>query len=209
MKDVRIFYKKHGPLRFVSHLDMNRYLSRLIRLAGLPVWYTEGFHQHLYLTFALPLSLGFSSDYEAVDIRLTDDELPLCEVQRRLNERAVEGLEVFAVGEPKYKPGQIGFCRYRIDFLEPINTNALENFLNSEHILIQKRNKKGKYNEVDIAPKIKEYTLTDETLMLTLSAGNDNLNPVLLLDEFFKYNNKTEYQVTRKMLYTAGMEQFL
>ena len=60
-------------MRFISHLDMTRFMSRTIRRAELPVWYTEGFNPHLYMTFALPLSLGFESDYEVVDIRLLDD----------------------------------------------------------------------------------------------------------------------------------------
>ncbi len=209
MKDVRVFYRKSGPLRFVSHLDMNRYLPRLIRLADLPVWYTEGFHQHLYLTFALPLSLGFNSEYEVVDIRLTEDDFPLAEIKRRLNEKAVNGLEILSVGEPKCKPGQIGFCRYKVEFLEVIDTARLESFLNSEEIIIEKRNKKGKYNKVDIAPKIKDFVLDGKYLTLTLSAGNDNLNPTLLLDAFFGEDKKAECIITREMLYTAEMEQFL
>lgn len=209
MKDVRIVYRKSGPLRFISHLDMNRYLPRLIRLADLPVWYTEGFHQHLYLTFALPLSLGFNSEYEVVDIRLIEDEFPLEEIKRRLNEKAVNGLEFLSVSEPKCKPAEIGFCRYKVEFLEAVDTAGLESFLNSEEIIIEKRNKKGKYNKVDIAPKIKDFILDGKYLTLTLSAGNDNLNPTLLLDTFFGEGKKAEYIITREMLYTAEMEQFL
>ena len=64
-------------MRFISHLDMTRFMARVIRRAELPVWYTEGFNPHLYMTFALPLSLGFESEYEVVDIRLLDDGYPI------------------------------------------------------------------------------------------------------------------------------------
>jgi hypothetical protein len=80
LKNVRLFYTKHSRMRFVSHLDMTRFMSRIIRRAKLPVWYTEGFNPHLYLTFALPLSLGMESEYEICDIRLTDDEFPIDEI---------------------------------------------------------------------------------------------------------------------------------
>ena len=73
LKNVRLFFKKDGPLRFVSHLDMNRVMTRILRLSKVPVWYTEGFNPHPYITFALPLSLGFSSEYEVMDFRLDDD----------------------------------------------------------------------------------------------------------------------------------------
>ena len=60
-------------MRFVSHLDMNRFMTRVIRKTNIPVWYTQGFNSRLYIAFALPLSLGFESDYEAMDLKITDD----------------------------------------------------------------------------------------------------------------------------------------
>ncbi len=62
MKNVRVFYSKKGRMKFISHLDMNRFMTRMILKSGLPVWYTEGFNPRPYLTFALPLSLGFESE---------------------------------------------------------------------------------------------------------------------------------------------------
>lgn len=208
MRDVRIFYHKSGPLRFVSHLDMNRYLPRLIRRAGLPVWYTQGYHQHVYLTFALPLSLGYASEYEVVDLRLTQDEFPLQEICRRLNACAVDGFAAFRAAEPKYKPAQLGYCRYRIDFLASVDQDALRAFLQSAPIFVEKRNKKGGYKAVDIAPKIESFTVSGNCLTITLAAGNDNVNPALLLQAFFEKQPEADYTVTREMLFTTAMEQF-
>ena len=77
LKNVRLFYKKGDRMRFISHLDMTRFMSRLIRRAGLPVWYTEGFNPHAYFNFALPLSLGFESEYEVMDFRFEDDDFSI------------------------------------------------------------------------------------------------------------------------------------
>ena len=62
MRNVRLFYKKLGNMKFVSHLDMSRFIIKVIRMSKIPVWYSEGFNPHPYITFALPLSLGFESD---------------------------------------------------------------------------------------------------------------------------------------------------
>ena len=62
MRNVRVFFTKHGRMKFASHLDMNRLMTRLIRLSNIPIWYTEGFNQHPYITFALPLSLDHLSE---------------------------------------------------------------------------------------------------------------------------------------------------
>ena len=35
-------------------------MIRTIRRAGIPIWYTEGFNPHPFMTFAMPLSLGTS-----------------------------------------------------------------------------------------------------------------------------------------------------
>lgn len=208
MKDVRIFYRKGGALRFVSHLDMNRYVTRLIRLADLPVWYTMGFNQHLYVTFALPLSLGFYSDYEVMDIRITDDNMSCDEIKNRLNEKAADGFEVFKVAEPWCKPGEIGYCAYDVVFSDGADTEKLADYLSQKSIIVKKRNKKGYYNDTDIAPKIKKYSIEGKRVSLILSAGNDNLNPTLLIDNFLGEDSPVSYTVTRKMLYDTAMKEF-
>ena len=59
-------------MKFVSHLDMNRFMTRLINKAKIPIWFTEGFNQHAYFNFAVPLSLGFEGQYEILDLRIVD-----------------------------------------------------------------------------------------------------------------------------------------
>ena len=66
--DVRLFYSKTGSAKYISHLDTMRAFQRAFRRCrDLDFWYTEGFNPHLYLTFALPLSLGYESGAETVD----------------------------------------------------------------------------------------------------------------------------------------------
>ena len=43
LRNVRVFYAKRGRMKYVSHLDMNRYMVRLFKVANIPAWYTEGF----------------------------------------------------------------------------------------------------------------------------------------------------------------------
>ena len=70
MKEIRIRFKKTGRAKFISHLDLTRTMIRAVRRAGIPVWYTEGFNRHPYVTFAAPLSLGFEGLNECMDTRL-------------------------------------------------------------------------------------------------------------------------------------------
>ena len=83
MKDYRIVFEKRGRVKYISHLDLNRCMLRAVRRSGLPAWYTEGFHPHMYLMFPLALSLGAESTCEVMDIRLTE-EVPPAEILARL-----------------------------------------------------------------------------------------------------------------------------
>jgi radical SAM family uncharacterized protein/radical SAM-linked protein len=69
---IRIRWSKGAPVRFISHLDCLRTMERSIRRADVPVAFTEGFNPHLKLSFGPPLSLGFTSDDEYLDLQ-TDD----------------------------------------------------------------------------------------------------------------------------------------
>ena len=93
MRNVRVFFKKFAECRYISHLDLNRVMLRAVGKSRLNVWRTEGFNQHAYITFALPLSLGFSSERESMDFRLLDDEMDLSLIPDMLNACLPQGIE--------------------------------------------------------------------------------------------------------------------
>ena len=67
---VRVQYSKRGKVRFVSHRDMARAFERAIRLAGVPIAYSEGFSPRPRFAFGLALPTTFESDAEFVDVVL-------------------------------------------------------------------------------------------------------------------------------------------
>ena len=90
MYDVRIRISKRGRIKFVSHLDMFRTMTRAVRRAGIPLWYTEGFNPHPYLSYLLALPLGVEGVAEPIDIRLVEP-MTMEELQNRLNAVMPEG----------------------------------------------------------------------------------------------------------------------
>ncbi len=189
MKSVRVFYKKLSRLRFISHLDMNRFMSRMLKKSGLPLWYTEGFNTHIYITFALPLSLGYESEYDVMDFKCTDDNLSYQEITASLKSVMPPDLEIISSAEPWEKISEVAFAEFRITFEKGKDIkDKLNAFLNSEEILVTKTNKKGKERVTDISEKISSFDITEAdgktVLNIVLSAGNDNLNPTFLLDTF-------------------------
>ena len=133
MRDVRLIYKKQGRAKYISHLDMNRLFSRIIKRSKLPVWYTEGFNPHAFFTFALPLSLGFVSEYDICDFRITDDSLDNQQVAAILRTAVPESIEVVDVIEPVMKVKELSFAEFTLqidaDEKNAENVERIKNYL--------------------------------------------------------------------------------
>lgn len=215
MKSVRLFYTKGGRMRFISHLDMTRFMARIIRRAALPVWYTEGFNPHLYMTFALPLSLGMSSEYDAVDIRLLDDDYDIGTIPDTLNAVCPPYIRFFDAKQPLKKAGDVTFAEFKITFDDNAEIkNALENFLSGGNITVLKKTKKGVIKELQIDDKIVDFKFEEDkgntVLKITLPAGSvENLNPELILTAFFEQNGAYFcYDITRTAIFDKDKKMF-
>ena len=174
----------------MSHLDMTRFMIRMLRKAKLPIWYTEGFHPHAYVTFALPLSLGFESECEIMDIRLEDDAYPIEGICDSLNAVFPEYVRAFAVAEPIQKVGKISAAVFDIAFSDGGELRKeLNSFLSLGEILCIKKTKSGAEKQLDLAHKmsnVKVNTEGDTVVSVTLPAGGqENVNPELICQTFF------------------------
>ena len=116
LKNVRIYYKKLRSMKFISHLDMTRFMARLITKSGIPIWYTEGFNQHVYMNFAVPLSLGFEGLYEIMDIRLIDENYSLEDCLQALKGVCPPDIEFVSISEDGAHMKTIGYAQYDLSF---------------------------------------------------------------------------------------------
>lgn len=219
MKNVRAWFTKEGQARYISHLDLNRVMLRAIHQSRLPVWYTEGYNQHPFVTFALPLSLGFIGKRESMDLRLLDDAFSLDRVSNALNNVLPEGIRIFAVTQPVMKPGEIAFADFTIfiaggGFSAQALVEKFNHFLALPQILVHKKTKSG-IKEFDLKPLLTQYTAAPFEdgvhLQIRLPAGSaGNVNPVLMLGAF-ENNCETElfYRITRQDLYNGDGERFV
>lgn len=195
---------------------MNRMMTRLVRKAGLDIWYTEGFNPHPYMTFALPLPLGFEGLYEIMDIRINDDSFDISKIPDIMNGVCPKSIHFFDAKEPDKKVGAIAFAEYEIIFDDVGEVrNKLSSFLVEKPIIAKKRTKKGDMKEIDLSDKIKDFCITVENgntkLKIILPAGsNDNINPSILLEAFYNKNSDVYYcyDVTRTAILDGNMKKF-
>ena len=214
MRNVRLIYKKQGRAKYISHLDMNRLFTRVLKRSGLPVWYTEGFNPHIFVTFALPLSLGYVSEYDICDFRIVDDNITNEKAAEVLKETFPSSIEVVNVIEPVMKVKELCFAEFEV-FIDCNSENAqkLKNFLNSDEIIVDKTTKKKQLKSFDVKPKIKRMTVTDTNeglkVYLMLPCGSEeNINPSIIFEKAWETVDFEITSVTRGKLYDKNMQLF-
>ena len=76
MYKLRLRFTKDGTAKYISHLDLMQVFRRAFLRIGLELAYSGGFHPHMQMNILLPLSTGFSSQCELLDLELAGDALP-------------------------------------------------------------------------------------------------------------------------------------
>lgn len=213
MRNLRMFYQKCGQAKYISHLDQTRLMTRATKRARLPVWYTEGYNPHVFLTFALPLSLGFESEYEIMDFRIIDDSMTDEQIKDAFAKVMPPSIVVTKVAEPVMNTKELAYARFNIVLQAD---SSMMDFLQKDEILVEKYSKKKKQTNVfDIKPKLQDVNLEfNENLLkmeVTLPAGNDeNINPTLLLNAAKNAGiDFTVVSVTRSLLLDKNKNIFL
>lgn len=182
-----IRFGKQPRLRFISHLDLQRFFQRALNRTGLPIAWTQGFNPHPILSFGSALALGWTSEYEILDVKLS------APMGRRRTEDAMRAalpvdlpvLEVRMVDDRHPAPmAMVRASDYEITLsgeTAAATLDAAEEFLRRELVMAVRKTKSGE-REVDIRPMAllleREGDVLSARLMLT---EKDTLKPDLLV----------------------------
>jgi radical SAM-linked protein len=201
----RIKYSKDGPLKYVSHLNLNTLFCRTLRRARIPVELTQGFNPRFKISFGPALPLGFAGWEEVLDINLIREQ-DSEQIKEIINQYVPVGLKIREVMPISEKEGNLSsILRYAIYIVElhlgefEINFSKedvndyfktkIGLFLEQKNILIEKNTKKG-YKEVDLRPYIENMeiiSIQDNLISILLTVDiqyKGSINPVLIINEF-------------------------
>ena len=187
---MRVLFEfgKGGRLRYISHLDLQRFMQRALRRTDLPVAYSQGFNPHPQMAFASALAMGWSSDVELLDVKLAaqvDREHARVQLDRALPpEMPVHRARLVDDRFPALMARLI-WADYRIELPEadaPIILSAVERYMAEESVIALRKTKSGE-KPADIRPMTAqlrpEGNCLFARLMLTEKA---TLKPDLLLN---------------------------
>ena len=191
MITVRISFKKQNEASYISLLDLQRVMQRVLKRSGLPVWHTLGFNPHIYMTFACPLSLGQESLCECVDVKTEAEAPDFARWQGKLNAIMPAGIEVTHVGPVERKADLIAYACYEIRYPADC-AERLAGYNELESAPVEKKSKRNT-KTVDLKAYVPALELQKEgkwvRFDICLPAAQElNLNPALLvgfLEEHF------------------------
>lgn len=196
MREVRLLFSKTDRCKYISHLDINRCMSRALTRAQIPLWYTEGFNPHPYMSFSLPLPLGVESMCESLEIRITGD-ISNSEIKDKLNAVLPTGIRIVDVYDDFRDCSEIAFSDYVFKYDFKDNKEAekrIKKVLSQDNIIALKRGKQGRrkvLKDVDIKPLIDKCSVSvrDNSTVINarLAAGqHSNLSPELFSQTLLK-----------------------
>lgn len=188
----RLRFTKSGRACYISHLDLMATFQRVFTRAEVPIWQTQGFNKHAYVSIALPLSVGYSSDCEILEFTLNEG-MATEDVPAHMNDAMPEGIHVldcYPIETPMKRLAEIDWT-LTMEYDHGVPENAMEEIqalLGQETLVIQKKSKKAKkgYTEIDLIPMIHQWEMTAEPERILvharLMAQNPGLNPSIVVD---------------------------
>lgn len=192
----RLLFEKTGKAIYISHLDTMALFPRVFLRAGLHVKFTQGMSPHAYVSIALPLSVGVSSQCEILDFTLEEEGVALETLPELLNPKFPAGIRVLSAYDSPRKIKELSFlrCQMTLEYDNGAGEDTLEKLRDlyaQESILVEKKTKKG-MTETDIRPMIQSLEvsrLSDQELRLEamVCAQNPSLNPQYLLKAVERY----------------------
>ncbi|MBO5295069.1 MAG: TIGR03960 family B12-binding radical SAM protein [Clostridia bacterium] len=217
-KTVRIKFRKVGDLQYISHLDLQRTMARVLVRAKIPMWYTQGFNPHAKVIFGLPLSVGTESECEFIDLRI-DRDIPPAAVKEQLNRELTNEMCIVDAYEPTSKFQDIAWAKYEIAIHSPTlnatTAEKLQTLYTTSPLHMIKKTKSGD-KEIDISALIRKINVvynqdrpTEIRISALLSAGSqEHLNPEMLIKAardrgLILYGNPAEetYSILRTHVY--------
>lgn len=192
---VRLRLSKYGPMKFIGHLELMRFLQKCIRRTDIDIRYSDGITPRMIMSTAMPLGLGLESDGEYIDLEL-GSPVTTQHALSQLRPLMPEGLDILDIrqlgdpvpagggGEGKKKPQKamaavaaaLYEVRFRDSFLRDGTLPAdwrqiLEDFAGQEEIPWTKETKKG-FRTLDMKELIYHFSIEDK--MMDDSAAEEN-----------------------------------
>lgn len=189
-------YTKTGYLKYISHLDVLRFIQRSVKRACLNAKYSEGFNPHMKTSFGYPLSLGIESIGEYFELELNENidlELFISKMNSVMP-KEMQIIKAHYSNETDSLMKRCMFVEYLINVEPNIDENKLNKYFNemlTEGAIYkrQKKNKKNKFvtknlNTKELIHYLKAENLNNKTKIMSVFKTQETGS--MKVEEFIK-----------------------
>lgn len=180
---LRVKYAKKGKAQFLGHIDCMEIFKRALRMAQVPVAYTQGYNKHERLVTGPALPLGYESQCEFVDVELFQQ----CSdtVVRNFGTLFPDGFEIISAyhhTDTTLPLQSIAYSRYSITFLDGRLHDMFATKLKNKTDIV-KKTKKGLKN-LRFDDVVVEFTIHDDSVELLIPVGEGSIRPDSLIADW-------------------------
>lgn len=185
---LRVKYAKKGKAQFLGHIDCMEIFKRALRMAQVPVAYTQGYKKHERLVTGPALPLGYESQCEFVDVELYQQ----CSdtVVRNFGTLFPDGFEIISAyhhTDTTLPLQSIAYSRYSITFLDGRLHDMFATKLKNKTDIV-KKTKKGLKN-LRFDDVVVEFQIHDDSVELLIPVGEGSVRPDSLIADWCGVNN--------------------
>lgn len=178
----RIEFSKLGPITFISHLDLQKVMTRIFKRSGLETLHSEGYKLRPLLSFGPALTLGISSLTEYFDVRVPVEWENFDQVLGKLQEHSEPGIVFKNITVINSKTPSIQEAATSFTYFVPVKEGNVDEVVQklsqAEKILIQSYSKKDdSLLEKDIRPLMIEIKSGRLVLSENLMEVIDEVSP--------------------------------
>ncbi len=214
----RLKITKENEMRYISHLDWQNTIIKILYRSGLDICFSQGFNPKPKFSLGIALPIFVESICELIDIEIYNDIEPE-KLIKILNKVSPQNIKILNANKiEKNTPAIDITAQWALYSFTPIVKGILKNkdllyiknkvSLNNE-IFIEKINKKGIKKLVNIKPSIKLIEAQNEKLIMILKTGQSQEIPSVKPEEAIKLfaPENVKFRIIREAFFDSNMNK--
>lgn len=220
----RLLISKTGDLKYISHLDWLGTFYKVLKRSGLNLAFSQGFNPSPKISASVALPIFVESKGEFLDIEIHDFK-PSEELKSLIQANLPDGAKVLnVIAIEKNTPSidkKIYWAKYSAEIQDKTLVKNLDlrykisELLDKDEIFVEKTNKKGLRQNINIRPSVKSLKIVDEDngilefIIKTGQLGSEQVKQLRagdFLDIIFPQIN---WDITRESLLDENLENLL
>ncbi len=213
----RLTISKKEEMRYISHLDWQNTLTKVLYRSGLDLCFSQGFNPTPKFSLGIALPIFAESECELADIEIHNN-ISEKDLITTLNNVLPEKIRVInVVKTDKSTPSIDIIAQWAKYSFQPFKTGILKNedllyikdkISSSNEIFIEKINKKGIKKLVNIKTAIKSVEIEGTTLFMILKTGQSEDIPSVRPEDVIKlYKPDITFRIIRTAFYDKDMNR--